>query len=298
MFSRALSVTVGGGHTAGAGEEHAPAAAHSMAEALAEARLRLLTVLKHVYWGSFQSGLLSPEGIRWGVKEGVGVLIDNAGFRHVYGDGWLGPFSFSCLHSHFFHRRRRLNAFSPPFPEYRAFERNVSLLLSNTSQELQEWAGLEQHVSLPLRAVQAGRRWRRLPVVGACGRAFGGCSFGWSVGWVCLVIVVLFWGGSRWRRLPVVGACERAGERVFWGCLVGWVFFFWGGGGGHTHIHIPIRTHMHPLTKQWHLSVSAGPIVQSLLFERLAFFFELAVVFIEVRASALSVQSLPTHLFM
>jgi hypothetical protein len=35
-----------------------------MANALAEARLRLLTVLKHVYWGSFQSGLLSPQGIR------------------------------------------------------------------------------------------------------------------------------------------------------------------------------------------------------------------------------------------
>lgn len=33
-------------------------------EPLPEARLRLLTVLKHIYWGSFQTGLLSPQGIR------------------------------------------------------------------------------------------------------------------------------------------------------------------------------------------------------------------------------------------
>lgn len=31
---------------------------------LPEARLRLLTVLKHVYWGCFQNGLLSPHGLR------------------------------------------------------------------------------------------------------------------------------------------------------------------------------------------------------------------------------------------
>ncbi|GAB5036345.1 sodium hydrogen exchanger partial [Nannochloropsis oceanica] len=36
----------------------------SFAQSLAEARLRLMTILKHVYWGSFQSGLLSPTGIR------------------------------------------------------------------------------------------------------------------------------------------------------------------------------------------------------------------------------------------
>jgi hypothetical protein len=43
----------------------------------------------------------------------------------------------------------------------------VALLVANPSKELDEWTTLEQHVSLPLKAVQAGRRWRRLPVVGA-----------------------------------------------------------------------------------------------------------------------------------
>lgn len=52
------------------------------AEALAEARLRLLTILKHVYWGSFQSGLLSPEGIRSVVWRGVvcGLCVCHVGW--------------------------------------------------------------------------------------------------------------------------------------------------------------------------------------------------------------------------
>lgn len=37
---------------------------------LPEARLRLLTVLKHVYWGCFQNGLLSPTGLRSGAAAG------------------------------------------------------------------------------------------------------------------------------------------------------------------------------------------------------------------------------------
>ena len=128
-----------------------PRRAEAMANALAEARLRLLTVLKHVYWGSFQSGLLSPEGIRcvgWCMHACVALCCWSAD-RHV-----------GC---------------PPPKPSvgphntayYRAFERNVALLVANPSKELDEWTTLEQHVLLPLRAVQAGRRWRRLPVIGA-----------------------------------------------------------------------------------------------------------------------------------
>lgn len=62
-LSRAISVAVGGRESDAV--LTTPETANRMADALAEARLRLLTVLKHVYWGSFQSGLLSPEGIRY-----------------------------------------------------------------------------------------------------------------------------------------------------------------------------------------------------------------------------------------
>jgi NhaP-type Na+/H+ or K+/H+ antiporter/CRP-like cAMP-binding protein len=52
---------VEGGKAKGKGKGHHTL---SFAQSLAEARLRLMTILKHVYWGSFQSGLLSPNGIR------------------------------------------------------------------------------------------------------------------------------------------------------------------------------------------------------------------------------------------
>lgn len=41
---------------------------------LPEARLRLLTVLKHVYWGCFQNGLLSPHGLRCVATRHVKVI--------------------------------------------------------------------------------------------------------------------------------------------------------------------------------------------------------------------------------
>lgn len=171
---RAISVVVGGRESDAV--LTTPQTANRMADALAEARLRLLTVLKHVYWGSFQSGLLSAEGIRYVVLvcvKGRGKWGNNShphpAIHPPQSIQAQKPFPdphasipFPLLHP---------TAISPTYlipSTCRAFERNVALLVANPSEELDEWTTLEQHVLLPLRAAQAGGRWRRLPIVGAC----------------------------------------------------------------------------------------------------------------------------------
>jgi hypothetical protein len=59
-------------------ESHAstlPATPTHILETLPEARLRLILVLKRKHWAAFQTGLLSPTGLRWVLEGRTHVVV-------------------------------------------------------------------------------------------------------------------------------------------------------------------------------------------------------------------------------